>query len=319
MIEIQLAGKSVEIAGDSNDHYYQHLRGTAANLAPLEAWARANVPPNGIIIDAGGNIGLTAILLATLAPAGHVHVFEAHPSNARYLRQNIQGNGIENCTIVAKALGHSCGTIAMHGEGSSSHVAVDDCRESSRPRDGAIPMTTIDLYVTEQGLEKVDFLKIDVEGFEPAVLEGASTLITRFKPPIWMEFNTWCLAYLQRFGAREFAYALYESFDVFSVDARGFEVLAGEGNPLSFLHDNLVLHGTVEDVLLRLRPGASVPRMTTSLASGLGSGEAEELHQARLLLAAMQRSTSWQLTAPLRALRRLYDARTARSNGSAKS
>lgn len=306
MTTLTLAGRIVEITGDPDDPYFKNIAEITAATGALEAWARANLRPDAVVIDAGGNIGLTAILLAVLAPQGHVHVFEPLPSNAEHLRRNIAANGIGNCTINAVALGSQTGVIAMHNTGSASHVAVESETGNLLTRDALIPMTTLDRYASEQNLGRVDFVKIDVEGFEPAVLHGASALIERFRPAVWMEFNTWCLSYIQRFDAREFAFAIWDAFDVSSVDGLGQERPASGGDPVSFLHDNVTLHGTVEDILLRLRPMAQVPKIAAAGGPTMSSAALAELQQLRLEVSAMQRSTSWRVTAPLRALRRLF-------------
>ncbi len=288
----ELGGRSYSIEGDPDDPYLQNLEGVAAAQAPFEGWVRANLPGDAVVIDAGGNIGVTALLLCTLLPAGHVHVFEALPSNALHLRRNIAVNGIANCTVNAVALGDKSGSITMHGTGSSSHVATGDAA-------GSIPMVTLDEYAVRTALDRLDFIKIDVEGFEPAVLDGGRTIIERFAPPILMEFNSWCLTFLQGYDSRLFASELWNAFNVRSLEASGRELPAGDGSALSFLHANVVLHGTVEDVLLRLKPGATVPP-TASLARPFRGRD--EIKRLQAELDAVYGSTSWRITKPLRNL-----------------
>ncbi len=298
-----LPGRQIALHGNPADAYFQNAAAILAAEAPLQAWVRANVPRDGVVIDAGGNIGLTALILSALVPDGHVHVFEALPENAEYLRRNIQENGIRNCTVNAVALGRQPGTVRMSAHGPGSHVQAGGAGAE-------VPVVTLDSYVAEAGLTRLDFLKLDVEGFEPPVLEGAAGTIERFRPPVFMEFNTWCLTWLQGFDARAFALLLWDAFDVRSVDAAGGERPAAT-DAASFFHDNVVLHGTNEDVLLRLRPGARVPS-TADLACSAFDMEARlalrqarlDLQQARRELEAVRQSTSWRVTAPLRGLRR---------------
>ena len=307
---IVLAGRSCSLSGDPDDPYFQNLQEIAADLAPLEAWIRKNLPADAVVIDAGGNIGVTALLMSTLLPQGHVHVFEALPANADYLRHNLDTNVIRNCTVNAAALGSRSGTIAMQGAGSSSHVSLEAGSGGAVP--GAIPMLTLDDYAATAGLDRLDFMKMDVEGYEPAVLEGGRATIERFAAPVFMEFNTWCLAFIHSHDAREFAHRLWDAFEVLSVDQSGMECPAGGGSADRFLHDNVVLHGTVEDVLLRLKPGAGVPRTGAAVprhedrTAGSVPDQAAmtELERLRAELDAIQRSMSWKLTTPLRTLGR---------------
>ncbi len=298
MTKLKLAGRIVDVSGDLEDPYFRAIAEVAEGFSALEAWGRASLPHNAVVIDAGGNIGITALLLSGLVPDGHVHVFEALPANARHLRRNLEANGVVNCTVNAVALGHQTGAIAMQGTGSSSHVMG----EAATARNGTIPMTTLDDYVATAGLQRLDFIKMDVEGFEPAVLQGAAATIERFRPPILMEFNIWCLSFVQRFDARNFGYALWNAFDVLKIDGGGGERLAAEGDAYRFLHDNVVRHGSVEDILLRLRAGARVPAMGAIAPAPTSSEDRSEIDRLRMELAAMHRSTSWQATAPLRRL-----------------
>ncbi len=297
------------IRGDRADPYFCNIQAIADSLASLAAWIRSNLPPDAIVIDAGGNIGLTALLMATLLPKGHVHVFEALPTNADHLRYNVSRNKIMNCTVNSVALGAEVGTTSMQGSGSSSHILVDPTCISA----GTIPMVTLDSYAREIGLERVDFIKMDIEGFEPAVLEGGRVLIKRFAPPIMMEFNSWCLTFIQGYNARDFACSLWDSFEVMSVDKLGKEQPAGGGSAAKFLHDNVVLHGTVEDVLLRLKPNASISFQKSPAQFHAMPAATQELEKLKMELDAMRKSTSWKMTLPLRALGQLIRKRPAKA------
>lgn len=296
-----LPGRQVVLHGNSDDPYFRNAGAVLAAEAPLQAWVRANLPRDAVVVDIGGNIGLTALILSALLPDGHVHVFEALPENAAFLRRNIAENGIRNVTVNSVALGRQPGSVQMGAAGAGSHV-------QSGGQGVEVPMTTLDRYVAEAGLARLDFIKMDVEGFEPPVLDGAAATIERFRPPVFMEFNTWCLTFVQGLDARGFAALLWDAFEVLSVDASGAERPAGP-DPYSFFHDNVVLHGTNEDVLLRLRPEAQVPSMDGLVRSGSGVVAQLELKQAHLGLKrveaeldAIRRSTSWQVTGPLRTL-----------------
>ena len=299
---VTLAGRQFTLHGDPGDPYFANAQGIARQHAALEAWGRANLPPDAVIVDAGANIGLTTLLLAALAPHGHLHAFEALPANARHLRETLAANGIMNCTVNAVALGNRPGTLQMHGAGSSAHVATDGL---GQPAPGDIVVTTLDAYAAAAGLARLDLIKIDVEGFEPAVLEGAAGVIGTFSPPVFMEFNSWCLSFFHGVSVRDFAYQLWDAFKVCCLDEAGQEHLAGKGDAAAFLHDNIVLHGAVDDVLLRHKPGKAVPKMGASAPLLLATQSAALTRDLQAQVDAMRRSTSWRVTAPLRALRQL--------------
>ena len=167
-------------------------------------------------------------------------------------------------------------------------------------------MITLDGYAEDRGIVAVDLVKIDVEGFEPAVLAGAGRLMEHCRPTVFMELNTWCLNFIHGFSASDFAERLWDAFEVTSIDQDGIESPAGGGSAFRFLHDNVVHHGTIEDVVLRLRAGKRVP------AKGLVAPplpDPDVIAQLRRVqaelraeLRAIRQSSSWRITAPLRGL-----------------
>lgn len=201
---------------------------------------------------------------------------------------------------------------AEHGTGSASHVAVEAGLTRVLAR-GVIPMVTLDDHARDTGRARLDFIEMDVEGSEPVVLDGGRAPIKRFAPPILMEFNSWCLTFVQGYNAWEFASCLWDAFEVMSVDKAGLERPAGSGSVSRILHDDEVLHGAVEDVLLRLKPDATVPRQGEVARPLRDHSVRREVEWLYAELDALRRSTSWRVTAPLRALaarmRRFHIAR----------
>ncbi len=300
-ISITLAGQALRVTGNPDDPYYRNVQALADEMRGLEPWYRTHFPRDAMVIDAGGNIGLTALFFSRLFPDGHVHVFEALPRNAAYLEANLRLNGVTNCTLNAVALGDRPGRVAMQGEGSASHVAG---AVRSGPEADGVEVTTLDAYARKAGLDRLDLLKIDVEGFEPAVLAGARDLLDRTRPVLTMEFNSWCLAYIQGYSVPAFAAELWRLFEVTVIDDGANERPAGGGDLSAFLHDNVVRHGAVDDVVLRLRHGATMRDFVVD-PPGASSTRLAELDDLRAALDGMHRSTSWRITRPLRALKRL--------------
>lgn len=237
-----------------------------------------SLPAGATYLDVGANIGLTAITAAVARPDLRIIAFEPVPSNANLLEQNVRANGISNCAVVHSAVGSEQGHLTMSDNGPWSVVSAGGVR---------VPVTTLDAYCAEHlaGV-KIDLIKIDVEGYEPNVLANAQETIARWHPIVFMEFNAWVLV-LAGTNPLAFARVLWEAFDVES------DVGVPLADPARFAHDNMVLHGCVEDIVLRLRSPAALA------AIGAVNQRATEI-ALRAEIDALRRSTSWRVTAPVR-------------------
>ena len=101
-------------------------------------------------------------------------------------------------------------------------------------------------------------MKMDIEGFEPNGLAAASAIIERFRFPIFMEFNSWCLSSIHDYSPFEFAKALWEAFEVSTIQGDG---CLNAAPPVSgFLANNLT-KTIVDDILIRLKLDSTVPSL----------------------------------------------------------
>jgi FkbM family methyltransferase len=281
MVEVELAGRAVRFTGDPSDPYFRSLPAFHASAPSLERYLARNIAPDAFCLDIGSNIGLTAILMALHCPAGEVTCFEGSPRNAGYLRKNLALNRIPNCRVVEAAVGAHCGTALFRETpfGAGSHIAREDGGRPPGPSTVAVPMITVDACLREGGHagRRIDFIKLDVEGFEPAVLAGATGTIEGSRCPILMEFNSWCLLTYQNFNPLAFATALADAFEVHDIGPGGEPVPIGDGSVGSILQANLIEHRCVDDLLIRLKPGATVPPLDAMTKYG------DDLQNARAL------------------------------------
>lgn len=141
-------------------------------------WPPVDTRPGDVVLDLGGNFGTSALKLARrVGPSGRVYSFE--PVFHEPLRRTLDANGIGNARVVPRAVGDRCGEVdfAVTGMGIDSRMASD-----SSPDRRSVPITTIDRFVAEAGLERVDFIKSDIEGAEELAIRGARETIERFRP-----------------------------------------------------------------------------------------------------------------------------------------
>jgi FkbM family methyltransferase len=150
----------------------------------LRRWVR----PGFVACDIGANIGTYTVPLARLVgPTGHVVSFEPNRPTFACLRQNIRQNRLGNVTLVRAAAGPESGVadlVVTANNFGEVHLAPAPSAASPRNPTAAtdtarVSVTTVDTEVARLGLKRVDFIKIDVEGFELAALRGAArTLAT---------------------------------------------------------------------------------------------------------------------------------------------
>lgn len=150
-----------------------------------------NLPENGVFLDLGANIGAITIPIEVRRKDIKIICVEAAPWIYEYLVKNLTRNQASGVRHLNKALYYTDREILnfyspldKFGKGSLSPVFSET----------VIPVTTIkiDTLVKEFSLEKVDLIKIDVEGYEYHVFKGASVLLgNEDAPDIIFEFVDW--------------------------------------------------------------------------------------------------------------------------------
>jgi FkbM family methyltransferase len=142
-----------------------------------------------VAMDVGSNHGFYALLLSRLVGlSGLVIAFEPLPANLKLLRENVELNGCENVRVVGKAVMDRHGEFELCVAGSrSTLVALQPSPKMQGPniRVSALPLDEIALQLRLP----VDFVKIDVEGAEEAVLRGASKTIREWHPTLLVELH----------------------------------------------------------------------------------------------------------------------------------
>ena len=167
-------------------------------LNAFEVWETRLVErlarPGWAAIDVGANIGYYTLLLARLAgPRGRVYAFEPTERSFESLVRNIALNRFNNVQVFRSAVGDSCRLVSLVCA-DQHHPSKTSVTTSSEPVGATVPMITLDQFVEEQGLTRLDFLKADIEGAEGLFLAGAVTTLSRFRPVLMIELNRTALA-----------------------------------------------------------------------------------------------------------------------------
>ncbi len=151
------------------------------------------IKKDSVVIDAGANIGIFSLYAHRLEPTASIYAFEPTPIVFKILEQNIKNNGLEkNISSYNLALGDVIGEKEMlmdlsnpEGLGVGNSLTDSGCLTGTgKFNRQKIKITTIDDFVLNQHLSKVDFIKIDTEGYEKQIIKGAADTIKRFHPRI---------------------------------------------------------------------------------------------------------------------------------------
>jgi FkbM family methyltransferase len=156
------------------------------------------------VADVGANIGCTSILFGELA--ARVISFEPSPSTFRDLQQNIRRAGLANVELCNYGLGAQRGDtkLTFSANNRAGAFISGDMKTSSGHVVEAVHIETLDDVIDGLGNARLDFIKIDAEGFEKDVIEGARDVISRDEPLIVLELNHWCLNAFRRIAVPDF-------------------------------------------------------------------------------------------------------------------
>ena len=154
---------------------------------------RSVLEPGMVFVDCGANDGLHSLFAARrVGDTGRVIAVEPSSREHERLMANLRVNELENVTTARVALGASPGvaTLAIAGEGhevlNTIGVRVSNPNVEAA-RHERVDVRTLDDLVSTLGLGRVDVIKLDVEGSELHVLEGARSVIARHRPLLLLE------------------------------------------------------------------------------------------------------------------------------------
>jgi FkbM family methyltransferase len=271
---VTMSGRTLAFAGDEGDAGNREVDPLRGSASEFEGFIRLHLDPGANCIDVGADIGVTAALLATYCPNGRVFAFEASPRRAQRLRENIARNGLGNCAVSETAIGNRCGSVALLETAAGSHVVRAAHGHPAGAR--VVPVASLDSLFHPGPLgQRIDLVRLDIEGFEPAAISGAARLIERDRCTLFMTFDTWRLQALHEYNPFAFARSLAAAFDMATLAKDGRPERIAAADVKAFLHRNLQQHGGVDHVLLRLKEGARVPPLLDMVKT------AEDAHNLR--------------------------------------
>lgn len=181
-----------------------------------------------VFYDVGANVGFFTLLASSIAKDVNVIAFEPLPRNLFYLKNHLSLNNVENVKIVEAALSNSSGTcdFFVYEEG---HGNITGDIYEFKEKIFKVPKITIDELVEKNEIPAPDIIKIDVDGGELLVLNGANKTIGKNRPILFIETHTQelledCCQFLRGHGyemdllnidgkSKKQIYAKYKTFD----------------------------------------------------------------------------------------------------------
>lgn len=151
----------------------------------------SQLPKNGVFFDLGANIGSITMPVSRQRPDVKIFCVEASPRVYSYLDTNVKTNALTNCTLVNNAIDETDGVKVrfysqqeLFGTGSMSAVFTDQFEE--------IETVTLDTLMTKHNVSHIDFIKIDIEGYEYFAFKGGQKALSAPNAPdILFEFIDW--------------------------------------------------------------------------------------------------------------------------------
>lgn len=284
--KIGLVGRQFTVSGSPNDDYFRALpEGNYDD--PVLTGLLPYIGDKAVSIDVGANIGLYSLALSVLAPGGKVYAFEPSPDAFGNLQKNLAQNKVTNVKVSQLALGDSTDSVRFHEIPfftAGSFTVDDSCFLTSEMLGSTYfeaPCTTLDEFVKSEGIDHLDLIKVDVEGGEMSVIEGALQTIEEHRPLVVLEFSTFALTLKHSTLPKVALERLTQVFPYIFVIGRDDGILrriATGTETYDFLYDNGI-HGPVDNLLCcheDLGISRGYIRLTTQHAeAALAAAEAE--------------------------------------------
>ena len=143
-----------------------------------------SVHKGDVVLDCGANIGVFT-RVALDAGAAKVIAIEPAPENLECLRRNFAGEiSAGRVLVVPKGVWNKQDTLTLNVDPTNSAADSFIIKRKGSFAIAKVPLTTIDRLVEDMRIERVDYIKMDIEGAEPNALTGAAATIKKFKPRI---------------------------------------------------------------------------------------------------------------------------------------
>jgi FkbM family methyltransferase len=196
-IPVEVRAKGYRLyARKSDAHIGSELIAGRAHDANVEAALRVELKRGATFLDVGANIGVFTTLGANLVgPEGRVIAIEPIARNAELIERACRSNGFAQVRVIRGAASDREGEIVLRTSATTSNAATPAAAGERLLADGSIAQAVPAIVLDDAlaGLERLDLVKIDVEGMEPCALRGLARTLERFRPLLISEFHPWAI------------------------------------------------------------------------------------------------------------------------------
>jgi FkbM family methyltransferase len=187
------------VGSDGDDSVFNSIKRDGTWEPQIMDLLASLIGPEDVCLDIGANLGAHTLVMSDLAK--QVYAFEPSSINSSFLSENVSLNGLSNISVQNLGLGKTAGqqefTHLVGLEGCSfltPDAPVEDVLMKAWGQNlervtETVQITTLDEWAASKRINRLDFVKMDAEGSELAVLDGGAKTFEHFKPKLIVELN----------------------------------------------------------------------------------------------------------------------------------
>jgi FkbM family methyltransferase len=241
---VECGGHQFDVFGYETDHYFSYIDYFIKADEKLALVIERVTSDTPVIIDVGANVGATVALISKLRPKATVIAVEPSARAFSALHRTLAANPGPKYHALNICAGAERRMVPFNESDnlSGSHI---DSRSGNN-----VQADSLDNVASHLG--QVEFIKIDVEGYELDVIAGMEMIEKRDRPVIYLEFNSWTIMAWKGMNPRDFLRELGRRFEfvlTFDRATRTLKRVSSEQDRLDLLYRNLMVNECEDDVV----------------------------------------------------------------------